>query len=344
MLIKDLVRVRNHNSWRLISALFCIYFLVQFALSFTPVSIHSNPVLYIILAVLMAAGCGILTFAVKPKSKMLEPVVYCLYSMILLYGIVLSTILSPDTIAVSTHVLTIALPLVLIEKPLNLSIVEAISVIIFCIVSYFTKSPDLSKMDIFNGIVFGIIAQIALYIMCNIRMSQLIYEQKLEIANTRDGLTKVLNRSAYEKAMDVLDKKVNKGNLVYIAMDINDLKTVNDNLGHAAGDELIIGAARCCRTTFGKYGKIYRTGGDEFAVIIHADDDVLETLKTQFKAALLHWSGNRVKRLTISCGYVKASEMPGADMHDISIEADKRMYNDKFNFYRNSGVDRRKAR
>ena len=55
---------------------------------------------------------------------------------------------------------------------------------------------------------------------------------------------------------------------MYISIDLNGLKRVNDTYGHVAGDELIRAAADCMKNSFNEYGKIYRIGGDEFAVII----------------------------------------------------------------------------
>ncbi|MBR5705734.1 MAG: diguanylate cyclase, partial [Deltaproteobacteria bacterium] len=55
--------------------------------------------------------------------------------------------------------------------------------------------------------------------------------------------------------------------LAVFSIDVNGLKTVNDSLGHDAGDELIRGAADCISAAFGQTGKCYRTGGDEFVVL-----------------------------------------------------------------------------
>lgn len=60
-----------------------------------------------------------------------------------------------------------------------------------------------------------------------------------------------------------------KANFVYVTADLNGLKGANDTLGHAAGNELIRGAADCLRAAFGAFGDIYRIGGDEFAAILY---------------------------------------------------------------------------
>ena len=89
-------------------------------------------------------------------------------------------------------------------------------------------------------------------------------EKLLYISNT-DELTRCFNRHAYEERINNLDLREE---WIYISMDLNNLKHTNDSLGHAAGDELICAAADCMRENFGKYGNVYRIGGDEFVVII----------------------------------------------------------------------------
>ena len=67
-------------------------------------------------------------------------------------------------------------------------------------------------------------------------------------------------------------------NFIYVFADVNGLKYINDNLGHAAGDELIKGAASCLDNAFSKYGTVYRMGGDEFSAILYISDDDYQNL------------------------------------------------------------------
>lgn len=66
-----------------------------------------------------------------------------------------------------------------------------------------------------------------------------------EISN-RDELTGCFNRRAYEEDIANLSRDEE---FIYASMDVNGLKVINDSLGHAAGDELLCGAASCMYET-----------------------------------------------------------------------------------------------
>ncbi|MCQ2982783.1 MAG: diguanylate cyclase [Treponemataceae bacterium] len=164
-------------------------------------------------------------------------------------------------------------------------------------------------------------------------------EQEMLARSTTDQLTEVHNRRAYEE--DILQDSGNDRNMVYVSIDVNGLKVVNDTLGHVAGDEMLLGAANCMKQCFGSYGKIYRTGGDEFAVILFANDAELEHIKSDFREMVEDWKGIAVDSLAVSCGYVRKSEFPDATVAEMADIADERMYKEKAAYYQRKGVDRR---
>ena len=180
-------------------------------------------------------------------------------------------------------------------------------------------------------------------------MAGIISEEKKNVekwirkSNT-DELTGFYNRFAYETEVASLEESGEMTNLVYISADVNGLKVVNDTLGHEAGDELIIGACECMKKCFGPYGKLFRTGGDEFAALIYADDGQLEKIKKELDETTRNWYGKYNKHITLSCGYVKRSEAENKSLRQIAVLADKRMYEDKSKYYQRRGVDRRGQR
>lgn len=86
-----------------------------------------------------------------------------------------------------------------------------------------------------------------------------------EVQLNFDDTTLVRSRASYQR--DVLDK-IQKGSYGIVIMDINDLKEVNDSMGHLEGDGYIRLVANLIRNSFKEIGTIYRIGGDEFCVIV----------------------------------------------------------------------------
>lgn len=178
------------------------------------------------------------------------------------------------------------------------------------------------------------------YVTRDINQQKKKEEQLIENSNT-DELTGFRNRRAYEDDIEYYKDTVTEDDFVYVSMDVNGLKIVNDSLGHAAGDELIKGAAFCMKKALGSYGRLYRTGGDEFAAIIFAKEDELENIKKDLDDVMNSWCGEQVDSLTISCGYVAKRDVDITSVRKIAEIADERMYEAKTIFYREKGVDRR---
>ena len=166
------------------------------------------------------------------------------------------------------------------------------------------------------------------------------HQQSLADYSYRDKLTGRYNRRRYEEDLQALKRYKLSNDFVYIMADVNGLKRVNDTLGHAAGDELIDGAAKCLARVGMKYGRMYRIGGDEFAAICYFKEDELEQACKDFKEIVDNWQGQLVDKMSISVGIVTRREMPDASLMEIIQEADKRMYADKAAFYERTGLKR----
>lgn len=156
-----------------------------------------------------------------------------------------------------------------------------------------------------------------------------------------DELTGLYNRRAYEEDILEYSNKAIGEDFVYASIDVNGLKIVNDEIGHAAGDELIKGAADCMKNVFGSYGKVYRTGGDEFVSIFFAGPEQLNSVKRDLDNITEKWSGELVSSLSLSAGYVSKCEFKDETVLEIAKIADKRMYQAKSAHYAKKGVDRR---
>lgn len=167
-------------------------------------------------------------------------------------------------------------------------------------------------------------------------------EEKLIREAQTDELTGLLNRRAYEDDIYAHNNVPESDHFVIMSLDVNGLKNVNDTLGHAAGDELLIGASRCMQKSFDPYGRTYRTGGDEFMAILLCDDKPLQEVLADFEKTMADWTGELVDSLSISYGYITKEEAPEMSVRELAIIADKRMYEAKAAYYSQSGIDRRK--
>ena len=154
-----------------------------------------------------------------------------------------------------------------------------------------------------------------------------------------DGLTGLFNRRAYTDELNKYSDDMPK-DIICISMDLNGLKQVNDTVGHEAGDELIIGAANIINEVFGQYGKVFRTGGDEYYGIIRTSREKYNEALTHLNELCASWKGKYSSDMKISVGACLANEEENDNIRDIAIIADQRMYDNKVAYYRAMGIDR----
>lgn len=91
-----------------------------------------------------------------------------------------------------------------------------------------------------------------------------------------DALTGIANRSAFARGLQeaLADPAVRAGGVVALLIDLDDFKRVNDSLGHAAGDALLVAVASRLSLAVRPGDLVARLGGDEFAVIARAVPDL----------------------------------------------------------------------
>ncbi len=153
-----------------------------------------------------------------------------------------------------------------------------------------------------------------------------------------DGLTDLPNRSRYEKCMNDLQKR--KTDYCVISLDLNGLKEINDNQGHASGDKYLQEFAEILHQCFDGKGFVARIGGDEFVAILTKDYwDEVETLITRLRDALevknVLYPGYR---RSVAAGYAFSTEINDADPHAVYLLADKRMYQLKKKMHEKMGI------
>lgn len=188
--------------------------------------------------------------------------------------------------------------------------------------------------DIFPYMIWFRISYILFIILQFINLSKVIHNlfidqghmQVLEELAYRDGLTNVGNRTAYSKRIEQLTPQ--QLHLVWV-FDINNLKIINDSIGHEAGDYLIIQSADFLVKYFHR-DNIYRIGGDEFIVI----QDF--TTSSDMKKFIMHFENEislyqytHLKNsiyFSMAYGYAYLTQDDCRTFESIVSAADQRMY------------------
>lgn len=161
-------------------------------------------------------------------------------------------------------------------------------------------------------------------------------EQALRYFSTHDQLTGVYNRCWFETELARLQSG-RTWPVSVIVSDLDNLKEVNDQEGHAAGDELICSAARLLSESCRAEELIARVGGDEFIILLpevaqQAASALLERIRTHLrqKQAVL-------PQLSMSMGVATAED--GSQLDLAIARADQQMYRDKARRKQNEDAD-----
>ncbi len=190
-----------------------------------------------------------------------------------------------------------------------------------------------------------LITAIMLMIMVRSNKKDALAEEMKELADLQtkyayfDEMTGLKNRRAYSELVERFSKEP-VDDICVVVVDVNGLKKVNDTKGHEAGDELIIAVSECIRASFGNTDNIFRTGGDEFCIIMtnmtYDPDDCVRKLEESTAA----WNGRYISGISVSCGISYGNDH--IDIYAVIKEADIRMYDHKRSYYSAIGHDRRK--
>lgn len=161
---------------------------------------------------------------------------------------------------------------------------------------------------------------------------------KLEELYIRDPLTGIYNRRGFYQDIDKHLKDHACGWLMVISIDLNGLKTINDNYGHGEGDFAIKTVGRTLFKIVLERGICARFGGDEFAVAVFYDEYDQYT-DAEFRKQLteqleqVNKTAGKEYRITCSVGTQITPADRDINIDEVLKEADDKMYLDKKHFY-----------
>lgn len=158
--------------------------------------------------------------------------------------------------------------------------------------------------------------------------------ERFQKAAMKDGLTGLFSRGAFDIKIDEVFRTFKENGEIFslILFDVDKFKSINDSLGHIAGDKVLKKVAECLEETFRKDDFIARFGGDEFVVVIEelTEDMALDRIskfnKNLKKRRFVSHKAGEVD-LSVSAGTATVNETD--TIESIIGRADKAMYDVK---------------
>ena len=151
--------------------------------------------------------------------------------------------------------------------------------------------------------------------------------EKLQYAVEHDYLTGLYNRAHFEAVVTSILRSCPRNQGVFLMLDVDDFKNINDTCGHLVGDQTLIDLVANVRSNIRKSDILGRIGGDEFVVFLKdtANDEQISSISRKISQAILN---TQDMPITISVG---AARYPGdgIDFQQLYGHADSAMYHEK---------------
>lgn len=203
------------------------------------------------------------------------------------------------------------------------------------------KIKSLNQL-LFTSIFLAYVASIFVLYIINIYLFKSSDYLSIKLSSETDALTGVLNRKA---GLNYLKERMqavqsSKRQLTVCFIDVNNLKTVNDQYGHKIGDDLIKNTSSIISSALREGDEIARLGGDEFLVIfdkcsieqaIKAWDRIIEKFET------FNLRQKNIYDISVSVGFSEYNHRMNMTSEDLIEIADAEMYRNKERYKRLKG-------
>ena len=239
-------------------------------------------------------------------------------------GIILA-LMHPTLPAIGLAVVYTTLPLLLTDRPIRLYTTMYLCALIYIVLLLTGNNSQTGFTDFWNIITYTLMVT-PISMMVQLRRFRFLYHRyEMSEMEKKDIMTDVYNRNYYEQICHELDPFTS-----VIFIDANGLHELNNSKGHKQGDKMLITIAQRLKQTFGDTST-FRIGGDEFVCFSkESKEKILENM-TQINHDL------KLHNYYISYGV-------GCDKNiKVAIQtAEHHMYDQKKQFYAQSGHNRRK--
>ncbi|WP_407400268.1 diguanylate cyclase domain-containing protein [Treponema sp.] len=310
------------------SLLMMVVFLLMFTMSFFASPFYGHRFFYLLeslgVAVVFTLCCTVLK-----KSPIATIFTVQLFNIFLYsYGIYIGVISQNDNLAVTACLFLAILPMLFTSRPLIIASVSTSWMIITIVLMVKFKSPKILVVDVVD-VVFSWLMGVGLGITtCSLKVKNFVRERQIALERDIDGLTGLLNKTAYERKIKEYLSETNNGGAFFM-MDLDKFKLINDTYGHSYGDEVLVRVSECMQKCFDSEAVLGRFGGDEFVFFIpHIDEtkamEAARNLLTELHENVKLKAG--MGGIQGSVGIAMVSSDAECNYESILIKSDKALY------------------
>ena len=170
-----------------------------------------------------------------------------------------------------------------------------------------------------SGVIYYLVAHVYKDYSAFFTSGILLYYVFIYIHMSRiDPLTELLNRQSFYKDISKNAKSITG----IVSVDMNNLKYLNDNFGHEAGDKALKTISSVMNKSCGRGGTAYRIGGDEFVILYtNAEEEaIIENIKNMRSG---------IEEAKYSCAFGYSMKSPDETIKEVLRRSDEKMYINK---------------
>ena len=163
-------------------------------------------------------------------------------------------------------------------------------------------------------------------------------EEYLRYLGTHDVMTGLYNRAFFDETLHRLESE-RRDPISVIVIDLNNLKTTNDNYGHQAGDQLIRRTGEVLKASLDVGYIAARIGGDEFSLILPDTNEQTAYALMERVESLVVMNNKFYREPELSFSLGSATSEPSLSLEKVISLADNAMYDNKGQYYRRRRED-----
>ncbi len=308
----------------------CGLFLISLIPNITPLTL--TPGYAILAGVMLCTLIASQTF-LKTNRKAVRYVWWFMLAAIYMAGILLGSVLQPNSSAVTLIVFIVAAPLFFIDRPAVIYAITGVMVILFFFFTNKYKSPNLANADTANACVFYLLGTFTCHQNVKTKMREIVGRRMLRRQRDTDGLTGLRNRRSSEDEISEYLHEVSEPALLLL-LDVDNFKAINDRYGHDCGDRVLQAISSVLGRYFRANDILGRLGGDEFLVFLPYCT-VSASIRAKLSSMLsdvriIHAAENDGEGVGLSVGIAQYPK-DGVTFQKLYINADEALYRAKQN-------------